>query len=485
MRRPFISAPSATPGLQTQTLRMRNRLRDTRFSVIYLCGLLFSFPVLNADAGNAKAAGAHEDGDYVSALQAYTQTAHWGDAPSQFQLGLMYQQGQGLAVDTLTAFAWYAVAAESNYPPAKPAAVKLFRAFTAVQRIRAKRRAKDFIANFGRQALQEKLHPLLRPADNALQPPALDQPVQPAYPMRALMNGTSGEAIIEFNIATDGTAREARLLHSEPDGVFSQTALEAATKLRYKAPPATVKLQGYHSHRIRFSFDFAGTTAEIDVANQNRSAAINSLASAALDGNATAQYQYALALDTLPYAVVDNRPGKHANALQITALASQAAIQGNSAAQHLLATRLLTGRGCEKDVSKAIKWLTHAAHQGHLQAQYLLAKTSQTHATAGDEGKTSRHWMTKAASAGHSFARRHLANELLGDSGQNPALILELLQPLARTLPEDPETQRLLSLVHHRMHNPEQAHKHWLKARRLASERGWDTSLWAQALARR
>ncbi len=52
----------------------------------------------------------HGDGvavDYARALHWYRQAAERGDKASQFQIGLMYQTGQGVAVDAAAAHRWF------------------------------------------------------------------------------------------------------------------------------------------------------------------------------------------------------------------------------------------------------------------------------------------------------------------------------------------------------------------------------------------
>jgi TPR repeat protein len=55
---------------------------------------------------------AAQKGDYAAALREWTPLAEQGDAVAQFNLGVMYQQGQGVSQDYKTAVKWYALAAE-------------------------------------------------------------------------------------------------------------------------------------------------------------------------------------------------------------------------------------------------------------------------------------------------------------------------------------------------------------------------------------
>ena len=57
---------------------------------------------------------AYQKGDYAAALREWTPLAEQGDAKAQYNLGVMYQQGQGVSQDYKTAVKWYALAAEQG-----------------------------------------------------------------------------------------------------------------------------------------------------------------------------------------------------------------------------------------------------------------------------------------------------------------------------------------------------------------------------------
>lgn len=54
--------------------------------------------------------------DYRFAIQMYEVAASWAYKPAEFNLGVMYARGQGVAVDLPRAMAWMALAAERNEP---------------------------------------------------------------------------------------------------------------------------------------------------------------------------------------------------------------------------------------------------------------------------------------------------------------------------------------------------------------------------------
>ncbi len=58
---------------------------------------------------------AYKRGDYEAALKEFRLAAEQGDAQAQFQLGVMYDEGQGVAQDFREAVPWYRRAAEQGH----------------------------------------------------------------------------------------------------------------------------------------------------------------------------------------------------------------------------------------------------------------------------------------------------------------------------------------------------------------------------------
>ena len=57
---------------------------------------------------------AYNRGDSVRAYQAWLPLAKEGDAASQFNIGLLYERGEGVLMDPVEAVSWYRLAAEQN-----------------------------------------------------------------------------------------------------------------------------------------------------------------------------------------------------------------------------------------------------------------------------------------------------------------------------------------------------------------------------------
>ena len=79
---------------------------------VLLLTLLVANPALSADF--QKGLTAYKSGDYATALREWTPLAEQGDASSQFNLGLMYEVGEGVPEDYKTAVKWWTLAAKQG-----------------------------------------------------------------------------------------------------------------------------------------------------------------------------------------------------------------------------------------------------------------------------------------------------------------------------------------------------------------------------------
>ncbi len=62
---------------------------------------------------------AHDRGDYATALKEWRPLAEQGHAEAQYNLGLMYDQGQGVPKDYQAAMKWYRLAADPGQAEAQ------------------------------------------------------------------------------------------------------------------------------------------------------------------------------------------------------------------------------------------------------------------------------------------------------------------------------------------------------------------------------
>jgi len=62
----------------------------------------------------AKGFAAHKAGDYVKAMKEWKPLAHAGNSTAQFEIGLLYEDGWGVARNYRESVKWYRLAAEQD-----------------------------------------------------------------------------------------------------------------------------------------------------------------------------------------------------------------------------------------------------------------------------------------------------------------------------------------------------------------------------------
>lgn len=72
-----------------------------------------------AAADFAAGLAAYQKGDYTTAVKEWRPEAEQGDAPTQFNLGLLYYDGKGVPQDFEQAAKWFARSAEQDYVTAQ------------------------------------------------------------------------------------------------------------------------------------------------------------------------------------------------------------------------------------------------------------------------------------------------------------------------------------------------------------------------------
>ena len=85
-----------------------------------LVSFLLIFGLMSSVSADFKTAyDAYQQGDYKTAIKEYTSLAKQGNVYAQYNLGLMYDLGKGVAKDEVQAVAWYQKAAEQDYASAQ------------------------------------------------------------------------------------------------------------------------------------------------------------------------------------------------------------------------------------------------------------------------------------------------------------------------------------------------------------------------------
>lgn len=68
-------------------------------------------------------------------------------------------------------------------------------------------------------------------------PPLKLIPAAPIFPMKAASEKQQGWCVVIFDVATDGSTRNHRLMECSPTGYFEKAAMESAQQIRVENPP--------------------------------------------------------------------------------------------------------------------------------------------------------------------------------------------------------------------------------------------------------
>jgi len=127
-------------------------------------------------------------GDYDAAVGNYRLAAHWADKLAQFNLGMMYVNGDGVARDPLMGWAWIKLSAERGYPKNVAVAADIWNQFTDEHR------------KVAREILEKELKP--RYGDEVAIPRTSNEM------KRMLARNTSGGSRVGVNRAVYVTGRD-------------------------------------------------------------------------------------------------------------------------------------------------------------------------------------------------------------------------------------------------------------------------------------
>ena len=98
-----------------QLLKTRNKVVKR----ILIIGMMLLFASSPAWAGFDEGVRAYDSGDFATALHEMQILAEQGDAAAQYNLGIMYDNGQGVPEDDVEAVKWYTLAAKQGYASAQ------------------------------------------------------------------------------------------------------------------------------------------------------------------------------------------------------------------------------------------------------------------------------------------------------------------------------------------------------------------------------
>lgn len=181
---------------------------------------------------------AYEAGKFEQAYKQFHKIAAIGEKRAQFNLGVMYFQGQHVEKDINQAYAWIKLATDSEtINKVHLNALKQIEE-QVTNKTKAERLYQDLVDRYSTEVLIESLYPKLVSTKGGASFNA--EPikiVQPLYPRKAAMKSIQGWTRFSFDLDKNGVPRNIHLIESFPQGVFDKSSMKAVNKWRFK--PAT------------------------------------------------------------------------------------------------------------------------------------------------------------------------------------------------------------------------------------------------------
>lgn len=322
--------------------------------------ILIIFP-LHVSADFISALSDYNAGNYKQAYYEFKKLAEVGEKRAQFNLGVMYYNGQYVEQDIYTGYAWLKLAVESDAIDQK--LKQVFKSVTGQidDLQRAEQIYKKLASEYSTGMLLETLYPALRKPEGAYASKAKPiQIVEPKWPRKALRNGMQGRVRVGFELDKKGIPRNITLLESLPKGVFDGASLNAVRKWIFE-PPRDENGNLVNGKYMTYLMDFR--IKGNDPIEVKKSVLKKNLA-AARAGDAKAQFMVALWEDRIGLDEVDN-----ANEWYL-----KSAVQGVPLAQFEIGKSMVFGHGCLAEPEKGIEWLNRAAGNGEQQSKLLLGR---------------------------------------------------------------------------------------------------------------
>lgn len=421
--------------------------------------VVWAIPGANADFRSAFQA--YQEQKYSEAYAQFRELAELGHPQSQYMVGVLYYNGQGVSRNPTLAYGWIRLAANAGFAPAMDLEPRVRRTMDseAVERSRA------LLDKFSESAVAERLLPkVVEDCEyfNAT-PPKKKKVEPPSYPMDALIKGVNGSVLLEFLIERDGTVRDVRIIEAIPSGVFEHRVRSAAFKWLFEPAMRDGKpFATWAEMYVYFKID--GSTTLTNEATKR----LAQIKQQAEQGDPLSQYLHAL--------IMAGHPQFQKPWSEVLPWLMKSAQGGIAPAQYRVGQSLLRGRGCEPDSGKAAEWLLRAAQQDHADAQLELAVLSLK-AGPGYDPKKAMFWLERAVANGNHNAKKYLAGVLAAstvESLRDPTRALMLIDDVLEVDRDDIVAQEIRAAALAASGQLAAAVDVQTKALAIAKRRQWD-----------
>ncbi|EWH08279.1 TonB family protein [Catenovulum agarivorans DS-2] len=473
-------------------------------SIVRSIGLALTlFTVLPAQASFVKAQEYLAEEDHKKALNAFLQSAKLGHADSQFNAAVIYFQGLSGEKDLIKSFSWMALANEYQFPNSETFAQEIYASIPAEQQEKAIEYATELVKNYGRQITEAKKLPKIEKSPIAAQvivtPAEMVKRGQLTYSgtsstiaknealiRAAIRNGNpdifykqvqnldAGMVEVQFDVGTDGKAKDWDVLFSWPNNKFVEGTLNAIKESKYT--PAKNEFTSVTQYGLTYHASFGQTGVnDFRQGYPHIYKTFRSVRRMANDGNPNAKHTYAKLLRAYKH-ILDKE-----NYEDFEAVLKEAAELGQLDAQYDYA---MLNIYVNRQAELGLPWLIKAAKAGHIQAQGRLGELLLEPPTAYIEQDLTKakFWLELAANQNDFRAQqKYIEMELLNNNNQDKEFAkqaLDWLEDIEDDGEPTPFTYFLLAKVNEILDDKGDA-KDWMKdAIASAKQLGWATKDW-------
>ncbi len=435
-------------------------------------------PIVKADLVTAYQA--YQEKDYSLAAEHFLQSAKLGHAKAQSVMAQLYLHGAGVEKDMLKSYLFYQLA-NSNQPSSELArnAKAVFAHLSEQQKQQATKALEDYQSKWGKQALQDSIFPVIADKPFVLRPgKRLTGSRQVSGSVFAVKRTTLSSAIVEFDVAPDGSVRDVAVLYNY---YGNKSSLRDMVKESYQNKHKKINKPLHQAHFIeRQRNTWAQTTVTFEYLKEESPKIyrhIRQLQSHVEEGKADAQYQLAMYILAFPALQTSKREGFE--------LIKAAAEAGHIKAATEYARFLILGKYTKRDIDAGIDYLVKAAKSGESRAQYRLGRELLAGQIVNKDLGKARFWLQHASSNGNENAKYWLARALLDQDevlSDDLTLANELLEEVAINHEFNPTWYYYRAKLLVKQGQAQPAADVLEKAISKASDLEWDISDWRTEL---
>lgn len=103
--------------------------------------------------------------------------------------------------------------------------------------------------------------------ENSEGEPALIKSAAPYYPPHLITHGVEGYVVLEYTIDKNGNTQDVQVFEEQPEGVFSESAIAAAKKFKYKPGVKDGEAIDWPNWKSLIRFTLPDTSAEFHEAD--------------------------------------------------------------------------------------------------------------------------------------------------------------------------------------------------------------------------